>query len=394
MDRATPPAILLGGDFTALSVARSLAAAGVRVHALGGPTEPVRHSRFCAEFVDGAENLQERALEYLESAPSGAVVLPCSDDGLELVARHRTSLLELGLVPIEADSELLLALLDKERTHGLAAKAGIAVPETVSIRDEDELRAVAGEIGYPCALKPASSHDFTRHFPVKGFVAENQAELEEAFRRTRELGIKMMVTEMIPGPDDAYPSCFSYLDEQNEPLFILTKRKFRQYPIRFGSSCYHVTDWDPEAAELGVRFLRSVGMRGLAHVEFKRDTRDGRLKLIECNPRLTGTAGLFRAAGADLPLFIYNRLVGRPDPPMADYRKGMGMWWPLNDFRAFRAYRSRGELSFGHWAGSLLRRQHFPLASRRDPMPTIAASGRRIGNAWRKLRRRARDPAW
>ena len=75
-----------------------------------------------------------------------------------------------------------------------------------------------------------------------------------------------------------------------------------------------MTDRNPEVAELGLRFFQGVGLRGLANVEFKRDARDGRLKLIECNHRFTAPTGLLRAAGMDLPLFVYNRLTGRPLP--------------------------------------------------------------------------------
>ena len=385
-----PPAILLGGDFTALSVARSLAGAGIPVHALGLPLEPLRYSRFCVEFVNGAHDPQARWRDYLANAPPGAVVLPCSDDGVELVATHHSTLLERGLVSVEASANVLHAMLDKERTYALAVEAGIAAPATFTVGGEDDLRAAADKIGFPCALKPAHSHRFVRHFPFKGFVADDWAGLEEAFGRAGDLGLKMMLTELISGPDDAYPSCFSYLDEHGEPLFTLTKRKLRQYPIGFGSACYHVTDWDPEVAELGIHFLSSIGMRGFAHVEFKRDARDGELKLIECNPRFTGTTGLFKAAGADLPLFIYNRLVGRRSSPIGDYRKGIGMWWPLNDVRAFRAYRRRGELTFARWARSLLRPQRLPLASWRDPMPTLVSLARRIGPAMRKLGRSIR----
>jgi predicted ATP-grasp superfamily ATP-dependent carboligase len=356
------------------------------VIALGSGTDPLRHSR-CAEFVDGAGDLQTSWLEYLHNATTGSVLLPCSDDGLELIGRNVSTIRELGLVPVEARGEVLLALLDKHRCYTLALDAGIPVPETVAVTDAGDLRRAAARVGFPCALKPRYSHVFHRHVQGKGFVAGDQAELERAFARTTAIGIDMLVTELIPGRDDVYPSCFSYLDENGEPLLLLTKHKLRQYPIGFGTASYHVTNWDPEAAELGVRFLRAVGMRGLANVEFKRDPRDGRLKLIECNPRLTGTTGLFRAAGVDLPLFIYSRLAGRQTPAVGTYRLGMGMWWPLNDFRAFQAYRRRGELSFRGWSRSLLRPQHLPLASWRDPMPTIVALSRRVTNGLKKLQR-------
>jgi predicted ATP-grasp superfamily ATP-dependent carboligase len=388
MNRISPPAILLGGEATAVSVARSLGRAGVPVWALGRRSDPVRRSRHCLRFVElGDDDMQARWLEWLRGAPAGAVVLPCEDDGLELVARHRSVLVACGLVPVEADDAVLLAMLDKERTYALAGKARIPVPRTATVGDREGLLATAQQVGYPCALKPLHTHLFRRHFRAKGFVAHDRRDLEALFERTHALGIDVMVTELIPGPDDRYWSFYTYLDSDREPQFVFTNRKLRQYPIRYGSGSYHVTDWSSEVAELGVRFCRSVALRGLANVEFKSDPRDGELKLIECNQRFTGPNELLIASGLDLPLFTYNRLIGRDVPQFGSYRNGVALWRPLDDFRAFRAYRRSGELSFADWARSLLRPQRFQLASSADPMPVIVASGHRLGNAVRKLGR-------
>jgi D-aspartate ligase len=386
MNTTSPPAILLGGEATAVSVARSLGRAGVPVWALGRRSDPVRRSRHCSRFVEvGGDDMQARWLEWLHGAPAGAVVLPCEDDGLELVARNRSALLERGLVPIEADDEVLLAMLDKERTYALAEAAGIAVPRTATVGDRNGLVATAEEIGYPCALKPLHTHVFRRHFRAKGFVAHSQNDLEALYERTRAHGVEVMITELIPGPDDRYWSFYTYIDREGEPLLVFTNRKLRQYPVKYGSGSYHLTDWSAEAAERGLHFCRSVALRGIANVEFKSDPRDGQLKLIECNQRFTGPNELLIGSGLDLPLFTYNRLTGRLLPAVGSYRNGVALWRPLDDFRAFRAYRRSGELSFGRWVRSLLRPQRFQLASWTDPMPVIFAAARRLASGVRKL---------
>src|SRR5436190_1417382 len=130
-----PPAVLLGGENIAVSAARSLSREGVRVHALGDITEPVRASRHCHEFVDvGArKGVADRYLEWLSSdGPRAGAVLPCDDDGLEMIARNRASLVEWGYSPIEADDEVLLAMLDKDRTYELSRKAGVPTARTTS----------------------------------------------------------------------------------------------------------------------------------------------------------------------------------------------------------------------------------------------------------------------
>ncbi len=370
----SPPAVILGGGGTALPVARSLGDAGIPVYALGSERDPVRHSRRCTNFISlGREpGMQERWLEWLRSAPAGSVVLPCEDEALDLIARNRGMLLDLGLVPFEANDEVLLAMLDKHETYRLCAKLGIEAPLSFEVHTEDDIAHALERLSYPCALKPVHSHEFVRHFPgMKAFEVNSDVEAHNALSRTVALGIEMIATEIIPGADDQFFSYYSYLDEDGQPLLHVTKRKLRQYPIRFGSGCFHTTNWDPESVELGLRFFEGVGLRGLGNVEFKRDSRDGRLKLIECNHRFTAATGLLRAAGADLPLFVYNKLTDRPLPQTADYDTDLTMWYPMRDVRAFFAYRRSGQMTFRTWLRSVMRHHHYPVGSTSDVRPAL-----------------------
>jgi predicted ATP-grasp superfamily ATP-dependent carboligase len=388
---SAPPAIVLGGGWTALPVTRSLGEAGVPVYALGGSDDAVRWSRGCMTFVAlGRESgMQERWLEWLRGAPPGSVILPCEDEALELIGKHREMLLELGMIPFEADDQVLLAMLDKSRTYELAQEIGIEAPLSFNVHTQDDIAVALERISYPCALKPVHSHAFARHFAgMKAFRVHSDDDMRAALSRTVTLGIEMIVTEIIPGRDDQYFSYYSYIDAEGRPLLHATKRKLRQHPIWFGSGCFHATDRNPEVAELGLRFFEGVGLRGLGNVEFKRDSRDGRLKLIECNHRFTAATGLMRAAGLDLPLFVYNKLTDRPLPPVDRYRAGLTMWYPMKDVRAFAAYRRHGEIGWFEWLRSIVRRHHFPVASASDPRPVLANNLRFFGRVRRVLRRR------
>ena len=381
---ALPPVILLGGTTNALAIARSLGPRGITVLALNDAHSHVRYSRF-ARWVEPplGDDSQDSWLRWLTGAGRerwrGSVVVPCADDGVELLARHRRELVD-DFILAEQNDEIALAMLDKARTYELAARVGIAAPGTWELAGREDLLAVLDTLPFPCALKPCVSHLWQRYFSArKLFVAESRESLLRIFDELASFRLRLLVTEIIPGADDQFCSYFSYLDENGQPLLHFTKHKLRQYPIHFGIGSYHVSDKDPEVAEVGLRFFQRIGLRGMANVEFKRDARDGGLKLIECNPRFSAANELLTRSGVDFSLFVYNRLTRRPLPPAEDYRSGVRLVRPLEDFASFRAYRRRGELSTLAYLRSLCRRWHTAYFSWRDPWPSVA-------HGWRTLR--------
>jgi D-aspartate ligase len=205
-------------------------------------------------------------------------------------------------------------------------------------------------------------------------------ELLKAYLKVDQFGIVVMLVEKIPGPDDRYCSYYTYIDENGEALFDFTKRIIRRYPYNQGLACYHITDWNPEVRDLGLKYFNHVRLIGLANVEFKRDDRDGKLKLIECNARFTAANCLVAESGFDLALFVYNRLVGQTQPTLKGkrYKEGLRLWYPVEDFSSFKELRGRGELSFLEWLKSIMHPQVLPYFRWYDPIPTIVSDSKRI----------------
>ena len=379
--------MVLGGENAGVSAARSLAALGVEVYALADTYDAHRWSRAVSTFVDvgSKHGVEARYMEWLERGPRGAVIVPCYDDGQDTIARNRAQLEEWGYRTLEGDDDVNRATLDKTRSLELCRAAGVPAPRTLAVRTADDARRAAAELPFPLALKPIESHLFAREFgETKLLVAGDAAELERLLGRTLELGIDMLATELIPGWDDQIVTYYTYLDDRGEPLYHFTKRKLRQWPIHFGLACYQLTTWDPELAEVGLRFCQGVGLRGICTVEFKRDPRDGQFKFIESNPRLTGSNELVRHAGIEVAQIAYLRALGRTPPPVRGYRTGVHEWHPPEDLKALRAYLRAGEITLGAWARSLLRRQHFAMMRPSDPMPTLATGAVRARNVVRR----------
>ena len=349
---------------------------GVQVHAVADRRTQVSFSRFCSSFtVAGAPaSVYHAWLDWLlESAPRGAVVIPCDDDGLEIVARNRARLAAAGLCLGPGDDAVMLEMLDKDRTLERAREVGVPAPRSRRVRDRQELLAEARALGLPSLLKPVHRHLFQRAsgLRVKAFVISDRASLAAAAELMDRIGMEMSLGEIVPGPDDSLYFYWTYIDEQGRALFDLVERQLRQYPPGFGVASYRMTVEDAEIVRLGRRFVEGVGARGLAQVELKRDARDGVPRLIECNHRLGAGAELVRLAGIDVARLVYCHAIGRPLALPARYRVGVRLWHALDDTRAFLELRRQGGPSVSEWSASLCHRKRLAVLRLDDPMPTL-----------------------
>jgi predicted ATP-grasp superfamily ATP-dependent carboligase len=372
-----PPVILLGGRANALSVARQIGRLGAAVYALNEPGAFVGYSRYCRQIdLPAGDENAARAWETFLLGPAsesfrGAVLLSCSDEGIELLAARREALAARFLLD-DSNPVAQLAMLNKLATYRAALEAGVPTPRFWVAESPADLEAVRGELVFPLVVKPRLSHVFEGKTGKKLITVNDYASVAAAVAAIAEAGTSSVLMEKVPGPDERLCSYFTYLDDDSRPMFHFTKRIIRRYPVMTGTGCYHVTDSIPEAVDLANRLFRQVGLRGLANVEFKRDDRDGKLKLIECNARFTASDSLLARSGINLAAFVYCRLTGRPLPPMGRYRTGMRLWDPARDFQAYLELRKTGQLTFPKWLKSVCHAQTFPYFLWNDPGPALA----------------------
>lgn len=386
-----PRAILLGGHETALAVARSLGRRGVRVLVSGPEGGLAMRSRFCAEaraFPDplrASAFWEELLLGRDSMPPEGSVLLATCDEALEFIATRYTPLARRYRLDMH-DPQLHLALLDKRRTLELGRAAGVATPSYWRIEGAQDLERALAELRFPVLVKPVASHVFRAMFGCKHFTAGDADELVRHARRALDAGVAFMICEQIPGPDSLLSSYYTYVTPQGEALFHFTKRILRRYPLNEGGATYHLTEWLPQTADAGRRFFGAIGFQGLGNVEFKLDRRDGRLKLIECNARFTAAQALLALAGVDTAWLAYTRAAGGETPRIETWREQLCLWYPLNDYRAFRQLRREGRLTTRAWLRSLARPKITPAFDAGDPWPALAFAARQLRGGLAKAR--------
>lgn len=378
-----PNAVVLGGGANAVSVVRCLGRRGIKVYAVNAPNEYLRYSRYC-HFICPCEagdfaGAWERYLLGDESVHlRGSVLLACNDIALEVLIRNREELSKRFVLDI-MNEEAQRCMLNKLCTYEAAHRAGIPAPRFWKIGDSRRIGDIVKEASFPLMVKPVYSHKFEQRYGRKYFLAKNESELQRILDPMDMEEDRVILMEVIPGPDSQLCSYYTYIDDNGEALFDFTKRIIRRFPSNEGNGCYHVTDRVAEVKELALKLFRSAGLKGVANAEFKRDPRDGKLKLIECNARFTAANCLLEKSGIDLASFVYYRLLGIHITPPASFKVGKRLWYPLDDFKGFLDLRHRGEISFLMWAKSIMHIQSFPYFAWDDVRPSLLVGSRRWG---------------
>ena len=319
------------GWVNGLAAIRSLGRHGVRVLAVDHrPWALGYRSRYAERALapDPAtdeEGFVEAVAALAEQVGDDTVpVFPTHDEHLNALARHVEELPDSFRFPFPSWSALE-AIQSKRHQLEVAESVGVPTPGTRHPQSKEAAVAAGAELGYPVLVKPSAPEGFRRRFGRQAFRCETQEELEAAFDQAASF--EPMVQEYIPGGDGELYSLGSYLNREGEPLGLFSGRKLRQTQSSMGTCRVGEAVWVEEVVDEGLRFLRALGFYGLSQVEFKRDPRDGRYKLMEINPRLWQWHGLAAASGVDLPWIAYRDLVG--DPPEPVRMRSEGKRWAI-----------------------------------------------------------------
>jgi predicted ATP-grasp superfamily ATP-dependent carboligase len=304
-----PAAVVDVGWVNGLAAIRSLGRAGIRVLAVDHrPSALGFRSKYAERLLCPDPSDEHRFVNFVR-ALGDVVVFPTHDNVLDAIAQYADDLDVRTPFPAW---ELLDRVQSKRAQLEQAQAAGVDVP----LQDPGT---------FPVVVKPDRSVEFKRRYKRQAFRCETQAELDDALAKTEEFG--PIVQELVPGGDNALYTVGSYLAPGGRVLGVFCGRKLRQTPPGIGTCRVGEAVWVPEVVEAALLLLRSFDYHGLSQVEFKRDARDGRYKLMEINPRLWQWHGLATACGVDLPRIAYADLTGEA-PPDA-HMNGSGKRWAI-----------------------------------------------------------------
>lgn len=393
-NRSKPFAVVLGLGQNGMATARALGRAGVPVIGIDGDlTQPSARTRYaskvrCPDFEAGGSALLDCLLEMGRRLDDKAVLFPSGDMNLTLISEHRKALGDYYHVALPS-KDVVRMFLDKKAFYKFAMEHGFPIPKTFFPDGPEAIGDISGRITYPCLVKPFQPNAMWRStFDTRLFTAESPEALVSLYYRLFRVQEDLIVQEYMTGADSELSWSATYLDARGEPLAMWTGRKIRQYPRRFGSTSFAESHWDPWVAQETADILRAAGHRGLAFAEFKKDARDGQLKLTEVTAGRTWFPhALVTRSGCNLPLMMYRDVLGLAVEPPLPYTEGLKWIHEERDIKTvFLHFIPEGELTVWSWLRSYRGRRVYAYAAWDDPQPFLASVRRLLEAAWQRPR--------
>ncbi|NLI74434.1 MAG: hypothetical protein GX369_06665 [Euryarchaeota archaeon] len=318
--------------------------------------QPGMRSRYvrallCEDILKEPDAALETLMEESEKLDEKPVIFPASDPAVLFISRNRNKLAN-GFQLIAPPEKVVESMVNKRLQYEEAIRLGIPMTETFYPSSMDDVEEGVKRLRFPAFIKPLYSHLWYPVFGVKGFIVKDAVELKKQMAKVFEAGQEVMVQEIIWPPGKGFFNAGAYIGRDDYISPVITWQKVRQYPPNFGVASLAMSCHQPEIAELGMKFMKGLGYRGIASVGFKRDERDGGWKLIELNARTWMAHELSDGAGIPLVYLQYLDLIGKPKPDLKDFRDGVRWWDCMSDTDSFWRLRRRGDITTSQWIRS------------------------------------------
>ncbi len=304
------------------------------------PNPDTHPDRWVAFMIDLAGRLGARP-----------VFIPAADIFVSALARHAEQLSEHYIFSLESIA-VQSALATKEQQYALAKKHGLPIPRTEYIQCRADIERFAAEARFPCLIKPRHEREWStlpegnKLRGQKLVTSDSPEELLADYALTEPYRAEVMAQEIIAGGDDAKYCYLSAYGNGSRRLGHCVVHEMRAYPMLFGSASIVEPVADEEIASLCDNFLRGIGYVGICEIEVKRDARDKGVRLIEVNPRFSGTGDCAIYAGVEVGWLHYLDLIRVHVQSVETSRFGFRHIVLWRDLPVISRYVSKGVLSW------------------------------------------------
>jgi predicted ATP-grasp superfamily ATP-dependent carboligase len=335
-----------GEQRSALAVVRSLGAAGYRCIVTSSSRACIAGGSRFVERTVIVPNALERPTEFagaittLVVTERAAVVLPIAEQSFLAILPVRARL-SPAIVPFP-DIAAFNALRDKERLLEEASKLGIAIPAQEVLHDAGAIASMdLSVLRYPLVMKPARSVSENAGVRARFSVtyASDPSDLTRKVRALPAAAFPLLLQQRVVGPGMG----IFLLLWHGKLTAQFAHQRLTEKPPSGGVSVYSESvSIDEELRDRSRALLDLFGWRGVAMVEYKRDSATGQSYLMEVNGRFWGSLQLAIDSGVDFPRILVACALGEHNEEMPSYRVGVRSrwWWGQVDHLVGRVRRS------------------------------------------------------
>lgn len=225
------------------------------------------------------------------------------------------------------------ALTDKVSLASTCAREGVPYPVTRAVEEPDNVAGIVAELGLPLVVKS----DTTAHATPDSVemargarVCPDVASAERAVAALRSSGFTAVLQPRVPFDEKVN----AVVVRTSTESFRYAHRVLREVPITGGMGVALETisataGIGAEAADLLSTLCAAVGYVGLAQAEFYRSRTDGRLYLLDVNPRLWGSTWFAERLGQRVTERGIQALLSREPVDAPPYPVGRRFRTPL-----------------------------------------------------------------
>jgi carbamoyl-phosphate synthase large subunit len=247
-------------------------------------------------------------LAEIQDAVGMDALFPCLDVELPVVNKLAPQLAARGVTTVLPSADAL-ARRAKDRLPELAAQIGIATPETIIIGDHGALDRAAKKLGFPLVVKGPFYEAEVVHGPAEAVAAFDRLALR--------WGQPLLAQRYIAGEE--YDVIALGDGERCHGPVAMRKTVVTKQGKAWGAVTIH----DDSLLDVARRAIAALGWRGGCEMEMLRGKADGKLYLIEINPRFPAWVYLATRAGVNLPLGALALARGEALPTYDGYRAGV-----------------------------------------------------------------------
>ena len=266
----------------------------------------------------------ETLINYAENKNSDKKILliGTNDNYVKLIIENK-SLLEKYYVFNYPDINIVNNLLIKEKFYSIYKDMGLDMPNTYIYKcnQNDDINKIKKYFKeYPIIIKPSDGVEY-HHLEEtldKVYKAKNEEELEKIILKIENAGYKnnLIIQEFIPGDDSALFDSIFYVGK-NKKAQIATFAQIglqEHTPTGIGNCTVLVNGFDENGykEELIYKlkgFLETIGYQGFCEFDMKYDSRDGKYKVLEINPRQSRSGYYVAACGHNLVQYLIDDLI-------------------------------------------------------------------------------------